>query len=267
MILRRLTQHVKEQNWFAVTLDFLIVVAGIWVALLVGEWRSDLQKQGDLAKAERAINEEVLRSYFYAYERLAVAPSRKARYRLLGAKLIDKNQKWLGVPSVYGDGTLTKHRVFSPVLRSPYRPWLHLEWDTALSKGTLDVLDAERRTLLSDHYELVEYLNIAQAAITREEAGLQALTHPLELSVSDRLRYYDTLAKADVVASLFELNAEQLIENIEVNNLVTLNNQQRLFGQNWEGERNAARVRIYGDCAIQTEMPLYRNKPNSAVVK
>lgn len=25
MILRRLTKHVKDQNWFAVTLDFVIV--------------------------------------------------------------------------------------------------------------------------------------------------------------------------------------------------------------------------------------------------
>ncbi len=102
MILRRLTQHLKEQNWFAVALDFMIVVAGIWVALLVGEWRSDLQKHNELAKAERAINDEIMRVYYYAYERLAVAPCRKARYRLLGAKLLDKAQPWLGEPSAYG---------------------------------------------------------------------------------------------------------------------------------------------------------------------
>lgn len=33
MALRRLTQHIKDQNWFAVTLDFVIVVIGVGVAL------------------------------------------------------------------------------------------------------------------------------------------------------------------------------------------------------------------------------------------
>jgi hypothetical protein len=33
MILRRLTQHIKAQNWFAVALDFFIVVVGVfWVS-------------------------------------------------------------------------------------------------------------------------------------------------------------------------------------------------------------------------------------------
>ena len=29
MLLRRITKHVKDQNWFAVVLDFAIVVAGV----------------------------------------------------------------------------------------------------------------------------------------------------------------------------------------------------------------------------------------------
>lgn len=44
MILRRLTQHVKDQNWFAVCLDFFIVVAGILIAFQITNWsdvRSD----------------------------------------------------------------------------------------------------------------------------------------------------------------------------------------------------------------------------------
>ena len=38
MILRRITQHVKNQNWFAVILDFLIVVAGILIAFQITNW-------------------------------------------------------------------------------------------------------------------------------------------------------------------------------------------------------------------------------------
>ena len=38
MILRRITKHVKDQNWFAVVLDFFIVVAGVFIGLQVSNW-------------------------------------------------------------------------------------------------------------------------------------------------------------------------------------------------------------------------------------
>jgi len=41
MILRRVTEHVKDQNWFAVLLDFLIVVVGILIAFQITEWNED----------------------------------------------------------------------------------------------------------------------------------------------------------------------------------------------------------------------------------
>lgn len=38
MILRSITQHVKNQNWFAVLVDFIIVVVGVFVGLQVSNW-------------------------------------------------------------------------------------------------------------------------------------------------------------------------------------------------------------------------------------
>ena len=38
MLLRRITQHVQDQNWFAVLLDFFIVVVGILIAFQITEW-------------------------------------------------------------------------------------------------------------------------------------------------------------------------------------------------------------------------------------
>ena len=47
MLLRRFTQHVKEQNWFAVGLDFIIVVLGVFIGLQVANWN------GSRAEAKR----------------------------------------------------------------------------------------------------------------------------------------------------------------------------------------------------------------------
>ncbi len=51
MILRRLTEHVKTQNWFAVALDFLIVVTGVFIGIQVSNWneaRSSSRQEGVL---------------------------------------------------------------------------------------------------------------------------------------------------------------------------------------------------------------------------
>ena len=38
MILRRITAHVKAQNWTAVALDFVIVVVGVFIGIQVSNW-------------------------------------------------------------------------------------------------------------------------------------------------------------------------------------------------------------------------------------
>ena len=58
MFLRSLTKHVKDQNWFAVFLDFFIVVAGILIAFQITNWNEDRQSRiADRALVERLAEE------------------------------------------------------------------------------------------------------------------------------------------------------------------------------------------------------------------
>jgi hypothetical protein len=41
MILRRITEHVKSQNWTAVGIDFVIVVVGVFVGIQVSNWNEE----------------------------------------------------------------------------------------------------------------------------------------------------------------------------------------------------------------------------------
>lgn len=43
MMLRRVVEHVKTQNWFAVTLDFFIVVIGVFIGIEVANWNQARQ--------------------------------------------------------------------------------------------------------------------------------------------------------------------------------------------------------------------------------
>lgn len=47
MILRRITEHVRAQNWFAVGLDFLIVVIGVFIGIQVANWNEVRQQRID----------------------------------------------------------------------------------------------------------------------------------------------------------------------------------------------------------------------------
>lgn len=38
MLLRRVTQHIKAQDWFAVGIDFVIVVVGVFIGIQVANW-------------------------------------------------------------------------------------------------------------------------------------------------------------------------------------------------------------------------------------
>jgi hypothetical protein len=42
MILRSITKHIKEQNWFAVFTDFFIVVVGVFIGIQVANWNASL---------------------------------------------------------------------------------------------------------------------------------------------------------------------------------------------------------------------------------
>lgn len=41
MILRRITEHVSAQNWFAVGTDFVIVVVGVFIGIQVANLNDD----------------------------------------------------------------------------------------------------------------------------------------------------------------------------------------------------------------------------------
>lgn len=52
MIIQRLSQHLRSQNWFAVLLDLLVVIVGIYIGLQVDAWNS--------SRNERALETQYL---------------------------------------------------------------------------------------------------------------------------------------------------------------------------------------------------------------
>lgn len=78
MLFRRVSKHVKDQNWFAVGIDFFIVVFGIFIGLQVANWneaRQDKQREKviltQLSDEFKAIKTQLEDEVENAQERLA----------------------------------------------------------------------------------------------------------------------------------------------------------------------------------------------------
>lgn len=52
MLLRRFTEHLKTQNWFAVGIDFVIVVVGVFLGIQVANW-NEAQAEAQLGEQYR----------------------------------------------------------------------------------------------------------------------------------------------------------------------------------------------------------------------
>lgn len=146
MILRRITKHVEGQNWFAVALDFVIVVVGILLAFQITNWNDSL---ADRSKEAQAL--EGLRSDF---EQMEVTLNRAIAFH---------ERAFAGLQTVVealetGELSDSNRQQFENGLRYGYRSAAVTAVSSTLteltSSGRLDLLrDAELRKALTE-YEL-----------------------------------------------------------------------------------------------------------------
>jgi hypothetical protein len=68
MLLRRVIEHVREQNWTAVGIDFVIVVIGVFVGIQVSNWNAEREaRQRGAGFSERLRADLHVERGFYAY--------------------------------------------------------------------------------------------------------------------------------------------------------------------------------------------------------
>ena len=149
MILRRITEHVKAQNWFAVGLDFLIVVVGVFIGIQVSNWNGERQ--------DNALSAEYLQrlEFDIALE--------QARW--------DKAADYFSTARQYGLAAMEGFQKPADQLDDQFlvnvyqasQVWFVLPnratFDELSSTGRIVLIeDAELRTALSNHYVRVDAL-------------------------------------------------------------------------------------------------------------
>jgi len=143
MLLRRVTQHVKDQNWFAVFVDFFIVVVGVFVGIQVANW-NDLQKDKQRAAEYLSRIQVELLSNQKDMERRIEFFSRARNYGLATLKNIDQPAETLD-ESFLIDTYQASHSLPRKIARATY--------DELLSVGAINAIgNKEIRARLAQYY-------------------------------------------------------------------------------------------------------------------
>lgn len=164
MLLRRITKHVKDQNWFAVGLDFCIVVIGVFIGLQVANWnevRSESERVATQLASFRAelilAREDFAASQAYYQDRIDGVAT--LRHRLeQGGDFPEDEFNPLVVSAIRGGALNMAFRGYeelattgaiSKVADARLRDLLH-EWDTQLTtiNNTDVVLEDTRANLI-----------------------------------------------------------------------------------------------------------------------
>lgn len=141
MILSRVIEHVKTQNWTAVFIDFIIVVVGVFIGLQVNTWneaRKDARRGEDFAQRLVVDLQKDLgnRTQLAAYYD-AVSDSAVRAIDLLNSAAPDPKEL-----------VVNAYRASEYV----YDPQTRATWDEIVSSGDIGLLPREATGHLAEYY-------------------------------------------------------------------------------------------------------------------
>jgi hypothetical protein len=141
VILRSVTRHVREQNWFAVGIDFLIVVVGVFIGIQVANWNE--------AQADRRLGLDY-------QDRLVVDLQKDLR--MLRGMVSYYNEV---LESVLNTQRMLQDDAGSPtdLIKNAYRaseinynPQTRATWDQVVSSGHIGLLPREATPLIAEYF-------------------------------------------------------------------------------------------------------------------
>jgi hypothetical protein len=210
MILRRITEHVKTQNWFAVVLDFLIVVFGIFIGFQVTQWneaRIDrLQERSYLERLHTDINQSIERNEWNAAFMNHQADYGSVILQALDTCKLEPSDEDSFASGLFLAGKITHTVLFSKTI------------DELNSTGKFKIL---RNTKLKGRISaLVGAVEFRKRIDERIFAG----TSPTIATIEDRVSFFQSKPTApieDITASGVRYNVAELCSDTSFKNAIS----------------------------------------------
>lgn len=152
MILRRMMEHIRTQNWLAVALDFVIVVVGVFIGIQLGNWNEARHvRAAERHNLERLQGEaEIAVAYWQQRTDLGAGfnESRRIFLEVLEAGSMDPGQE-----AAVTDALMSM--MFYPA-NNPPRAVLD---EVMASGGFANISDVKAREAVSDYVAQVDFIN------------------------------------------------------------------------------------------------------------
>lgn len=208
MRLRHITKNVKEQNWFAVLLDLLIVVLGVFVGIQLGNWNEGRQLRGAYSDAEvrfqteNEANIEMIDEFLVAMDS-RLERSRKAIDALRSCKTGSQARQDIetGINVIRGTGFLkirttalsglTENHAYLSLMPEQNREELKdLERQVSQTQKTLDWLEEQP---FRNHIESKPQIDFGDLIAPEEMHGAKIRILFLKGSIEDHCQNEDLL--------------------------------------------------------------------------
>jgi len=237
MILRRFSKHVTDQNWFAVWLDIVVVVVGIFLGMQVTEWNE---------RRKEAIQEdEFLHRFVVDIEKhIGLMKAKMDRLKVIyEEELYILNYLQSNISEKHSNGRLIT-AIYNSTSVFPYYVY-NVTYDELLNSGKFNIIDSvKKRDAISIFYKdasrLDEIWNIdienqyrlAVRAIIEPEIQKVILDKceirnkkeieiqkncEIEYDETELLRMIDSFSKIENIENLLRLNLTRT--NIAINAL------------------------------------------------
>lgn len=225
MLFRRIKSHVEQENWFAVFVDFAIVVLGVFIGLQVSNWNDFASKKAEERQLLTQMHSDVAAAVTLKTQWLEDMEG----HRMSLFQAIDNIQNKSGkltMSDMHCEAMWSSHLIFYPVA-----PLGSL--DEILRKGRLLTPQGQdvRPSLLRyrDHHEVIKQLNTSlfglanlgdsysEAFPRRVIAGPDVIPNKNALEGEQVERITDSTFKTSCVPNV--IRADQTIQNKLLSNL------------------------------------------------
>ncbi len=181
MILRRVIEHVKAQNWTAVALDFVIVVVGVFIGIQVANWN---ERQADARLGEDYVN----RLTRDLEENLAGVKAQNAYYTAVLESILRTDALLSEADPDPRTLIINAYRGTEVVYTAPVRA----TWDQIVSSGHLGLLpQAAVETGLSQYYAFDTVQDVYQVSLNSDYRAVVRRIIPVSMQVEMREKCSD----------------------------------------------------------------------------
>lgn len=185
-------------------MEFVVVVAGVLLALWLQEWTQRQRARADMHDADAAIHDEVLGNLEDVMWRKAVSKCHLEREQLLKSMLLASTDHW---PGLQADALSIRAPVPETVIPSVYsRPIEALPtsaWTAALTSGALAPMDHDRFRKLAGIYGQIEVWRRARDDESAAISELAALAFPVQLTPDLKAQMLGAVYRLDRTRFLF----------------------------------------------------------------